>query len=240
MTEKKEKKKSNIKSWILFALILAVFAAGFFFLPTFHFYVEGNETISDEEVVNLLFPQRKDRTYRNVLIQAGTPVKTDVFESASVKPKGFFSAEITVTEAEGAFTVNGGAEKMVFNVNGVRIPDRDERELPVLEGITVRSCELYKSPDLPEESGKLFRSAGEVFKIIHTLKVPVSVLTVSENDYLLTFGAVHVNLGENRYMLEKITEVSAQYRKYEGLKGTLHMENYNGKNGASGFYFTVE
>ena len=63
---------------------------------------------------------------------------------------------------------------------------------------------------------------------------------VQDGNFTLSFRKVRVSLGTYRYMREKLHEISYQFAQYEGLKGTLHMENFDPDDPRQSYYFTVD
>ena len=247
--EKRRKYKSNKfarltrKYFLPIGIVLLTAGAivGISFIPIRKISVSGNVYAGDGDIRNYVFREESDHRLGNILFQSIRGIRNDnAFEQIALRLK-FFGAEIRVKETEPVFAVQGSGFRYVYNRYGVRVGDYGEdTALPVLEGFPIRDSALFEKPALSPENEKLFKTAVEVFAAVSDRKIPADVLSVSENGILLTFEKVHVNLGKADYLKEKLSEVAAQYEKFKGLQGTLHMEKFDGNNGNSGFYFTVE
>ena len=242
---KEKRRKKRIKKVFivipLLVLLLAGIVCGLYFIKVDRITVTGDERVSGEVVLSQTFPDEEStRLYKVIWRMVDGLPQNGAFSKFSLKLTWFTSAVITAWEEESVFKVVNASETYYYTANGIRVDRPETDELIRLEGFPIRNNELYTAPDLKEDRMEAFRNAGMVLTFVNDRKLPAESLTELDGSYLLSFGDVKVSLGSMDHMSEKIYEVSFQYPKYEGLKGTLHMENFDGTNASKGFTFTVD
>ena len=246
---KRPSRKRRKKRWkwilILAAAVLLAAAAGLvlYFVKVERFEVKGNKQLSDALVTGLLYPEEEDtRLYKVLLAQMKGLKKNEAFEAASVKLTGFTSAVITVKESSPAFVIATDMSANYYNSYGIRLPEPEHLEVayPKLAGLPIIRSEMLKKPVLSPENAAVYEQCLSIFRLASELKLPADSLYVEEDRFTLTFRKVRVSLGTYDNMVEKLHEITYQYDYYEGLSGTLHMEDFDPDQPGQSYWFTVD
>ena len=242
----RKKRKKRLR-WILIPvgalLLLAGLVAVLYFVKVEKFRVTGNQSLSESQVRELLYPEEEDRRlYKVLYAQISGLRRNEAFDSASVRLQGLTEALITVKESVPAFVVATDATVFYFNQYGIRLPEPQHVEVayPRLAGIRFAGCEFLKKPAMSPEDGAVFEQCLSIFREISEIGLPTDALMVQDGNFTLSFRKVRVSLGTYRYMREKLHEISYQFDQYEGLKGTLHMENFDPDDPRQSYHFTVD
>lgn len=242
----RKKRKKRLR-WILIPvgalLLLAGLVAVLYFVKVEKFRVTGNQSLSESQVRELLYPEEEDRRlYKVLYAQISGLRRNEAFDSASVRLQGLTEALITVKESAPAFVVATDATVFYFNQYGIRLPEPQHVEVayPRLAGIRFAGCEFLKKPAMSPEDGAVFEQCLSIFREISEIGLPTDALMVQDGNFTLSFRKVRVSLGTYRYMREKLHEISYQFDQYEGLKGTLHMENFDPDDPRQSYHFTVD
>ena len=242
----RKKRKKRLR-WILIPvgalLLLAGLVAVLYFVKVEKFRVTGNQSLSESQVRELLYPEEEDRRlYKVLYAQISGLRRNEAFDSASVRLQGLTEALITVKESAPAFVVATDATVFYFNQYGIRLPEPQHVEVayPRLAGIRFAGCEFLKKPAMSPEDGAVFEQCLSIFREISEIGLPTDALMVQDGNFTLSFRKVRVSLGTYRYMREKLHEISYQFDQYEGLKGTLHMEDFDPDDPRQSYHFTVD
>ena len=242
----RKKRKKRLR-WILIPvgalLLLAGLVAVLYFVKVEKFRVTGNQSLSESQVTELLYPEEEDRRlYKVLYAQISGLRRNEAFDSASVHLQGLTEALITVKESAPAFVVATDATVFYFNHYGIRLPEPQHVEVayPRLAGIRFSGCEFLKKPAMSPEDAAVFEQCLSIFREISEIGLPTDALMVQDGNFTLSFRKVRVSLGTYRYMREKLHEISYQFAQYEGLKGTLHMENFDPDDQRQSYHFTVD
>ena len=242
----RKKRKKRLR-WILIPvgalLLLAGLVAVLYFVKVEKFRVTGNQSLSESQVRELLYPEEEDRRlYKVLYAQISGLRRNEAFDSASVRLQGLTEALITVKESVPAFVVATDATVFYFNQYGIRLPEPQHVAVayPRLAGIRFAGCEFLKKPAMSPEDGAVFEQCLSIFREISEIGLPTDALMVQDGNFTLSFRKVRVSLGTYRYMREKLHEISYQFDQYEGLKGTLHMENFDPDDPRQSYHFTVD
>ncbi len=233
--------------WILAAAVLVILAAAavlvLYLVKVERFEVKGNVQLTDAQVTELLYPEEEDRRlYKVIYAQIKGLRKNDAFDTASVKVSGLKSAVITVKESVPAFVIASDASVYYYNRNGIRLPEPEHVEVayPKLAGVRIIRSELLKQPVLSPEDAAAFEQCLTVFRLASELKLPLDFVSVLKGEFTVSFRKVRVILGGYEYMREKMYEISYQYSQYDGLHGTLHMEEFDPAEAGQTYWFVVD
>ena len=242
-----EKGRKKRFIWIIVLAAAVLLAAGaaalLYFVKVERFRVTGSLQLSESQVVELLYPEEEDRRLYKVLYAeiAGLP-ENQAFDSASIRLKGLTEAVITVKESVPAFVIATDMSVYYFNSHGVRLPEPEHVEVayPKLAGLKMVRCELLKKPTMSPEDAAVFEQCVSIFRDVREIGLPTDALFVSDGSFTLSFRSVRVSLGTYQYMREKLNETSYIFDQFEGLKGTLHMEDFDPDDPKKGVHFTVD
>lgn len=118
------------------------------------------------------------------------------------------------------------SENAYFDKNGLVVEtSKEEIEgIPLISGIDCDQVVLYEK--LPIDSGRL----RELLTLTQALKrnklLPDSVTFGGEDEPELTYGDIHVLVGDMTLLTQKVERLSKIKPKLAGMKGTLHLENW--------------
>ena len=241
------KKRKKSRKWILAAAALVLLMAAvilvLYFVKVERFEVKRNQRLSASQITGLLYPEEEDTRLYKVLYAwiTGLP-KNEAFESASVKLSGLTSAVITVSESAPAFVIATDSYVNYYNSYGIRLPEPEhiETACPKLAGLGFVRSEMLKKPVFSPENGAVFEQCLSIFRMASEMKLPVDHLRTGEGQFTISFGTVRVSLGGYTDMLEKMHEISYMFPQYEGLSGTLHMENFDPDDPDQSYWFSVD
>lgn len=98
-----------------------------------------------------------------------------------------------------------------------------------ISGISVEKAELYKK--LPLENKSILKTLLNVSQLLKKYDLePEIVYVTPENQVLLNYGKIQVNVGGNVYLNEKIVRLQKIMPEISKMKGTLHLEDWSETN----------
>ena len=115
-----------------------------------------------------------------------------------------------------------------FDQEGMVIANSREvyEGVPHVTGITLSKVNLYE--DLAIENAGLFHTIVALARALNKNDlVPGEIRFNKDNKIILIFSTTRVVLGSDRVLDDKMAALKSIFPKLEGMKGTLHMENYN-------------
>lgn len=231
---------------LLFACIFLLFLAAVCFLAAYSLRirkitVSGSYSSDAKKIETLVFREEEDYRLYRVLYRSVRGIPADgVFSSLKIRPTGLTSCEIEVRENEAKAVILHGEEKITVDQNGTVFgpmfaPDAD---IPVIKGLPVKSSEELKILDCGDE--QILKDALTVVEVVGSCAEVPEEIFYTDGSFALEFDDVTVVLGSAAYLTQKISILNSQFPYYEGLKGTLHMEDFDGNEEAERFYFEVE
>ena len=220
-------------------ILLVVVLAGFMLLFQVRTVkVYGNSRHTAEEISdgllegvlakNTLYLQWK---YRNGAIPDTLPF----LDSIKVQMKSPFEVQVDVSERDPVAYVNKGSN-VYFDENGLVLVITDEvyDGIPVVTGADVDTPVLYQR--LPVTSSAQLRTILSVTQLLKYQELEAKEIRFDESgDITVYVGKVEAMLGQDEYMEEKIANLRAILKKVGNAGGTLHLENFTGKNDTATF-----
>ena len=204
--------------------------------------VTGNTYTEEEPLIERYFPTEKSRllsrTFFRGLLDRNTP---ESMESVKLVLHGTKSCEIRTVEKEAAFTIALRDEEgvVIVTADGAVLTKAAQtpEHLSLIAGILATNAEpLFKcETDQPETYDQLIR----VIPILREYQLDNDAFYIRNGSFCLDFGEVTVSLGTDQYLREKLTELQNQIPSFAGLKGTLHLEDYDGGKNTDRFTFEV-
>ncbi len=160
----------------------------------------------------------------------GVPEQMPYLSRIKLKMKSPSSLQVEVVEREPvACLVQDG--NIFFDKDGLilEISDRDRSGIPVVTGIKVGEPVLYQK--LPTQSSAQLRTILSVAQLLTYQELQAKEIQFGENtDISVVIGRVKAILGQDEYLEEKIAHLRAILDSMDAKAGTLHMENFTGKN----------
>ncbi len=196
--------------------------------------VNGNRRWSGQEIAeglsydfltqNTLFLTWKHRN-------GEVPERLPYLSSLRIKLDSPGKITVTVTEKELLGYVLYNDRNLYFDEEGVILEISDEiyDGIPVVTGVKMGEPVLYQK--VPTESSAQLRTILSITQLLRYQELTAQEIRFSENmDITVRIGSVDAILGQDEYLEEKIANLRAILNVMKGNQGTLHMENFTGKN----------
>ena len=165
--------------------------------------------------------------YRDAVYEGRAPYLEQV--KASIESPG--TVVLTVEEKKLIGCVMSGKSYVTFDSNGIVMSILDEAPegIPVIEGIAMGEPTLYQK--LPVDNAAVLTAVLPVTQLLTESGLGTEKIIFDENLTITAIvGGVTVNLGQNEYMEEKISNLRTIYERLNGRKGTLNMSAFTGDN----------
>lgn len=193
--------------------------------------IEGSDKYSYDELYEYIFADRNDK---NTLLFRFTNSRNAMPEipfisKVSIEVKDRHSLEVTVYEKSIVGYVEYKGTNMYFDKDGIIVEASTKQlaDVPLIKGLEFDSIVMHEKLQVGDD--EIFTTLLDVTQYLDKYDIVMDYIYVGkEYEINLLIGDVTVKLGQNDYnMGEKIYELSCLKDKLIGLKGTLHMENYD-------------
>ncbi len=201
--------------------------------------VRGNERYSAGQIRDDLIHDFKTRNtlyfswkYRSKDHAADAPYLKNV-QAVMLSPT---SVRIVVEESQMVGRVQYEDKNVYYDADGVvqEITDTIYTGIPLVTGVEIEAPQLYQK--LVTKNASLLRTMLNITQLLIKSELnPDSVSFDANQNMILRFGPVTVQLGQDEYLEEKIANLVSIYPQIEGEAGTLNMEGFTGKNEAITF-----
>ena len=198
------KKKMAILLAALFLLLVMI--AGVCSIRIREITVTGNEKYTDEQVVDLVFPDNASRS--TVLC--------------------YLRAEIIVYEKSVVGYVSYMSSYMYFDKDGIIVESSSQKlhGIPWITGLKFGHIVLYQK--LPVESERVFEEILNLTQILSIYDLSVDKIQYNTlGEATLYMGEIEVILGSNEGLNGKIAELGDMLPQLEGKSGILYLDNYD-------------
>ncbi len=159
------------------------------------------------------------------------PERLPYLSSLRVKLDSPGKITVTVTEKELLGYVLYNDQNLYFDEEGVILEISDEiyDGIPVVTGVKMGEPVLYQK--VPTDSSAQLRTILSITQLLRYQELTAEEIRFAENmDITVRIGSVDAILGQDEYLEEKIANLRAILNVMNGNQGTLHMENFTGKN----------
>ena len=196
--------------------------------------VIGNERYTSDKIVSDLvydFPTRNSLYLGWKYRSARTETRTPYLNSVQVKIVSPGEVQIIVQEKVLSGYVQYNGTNVYFDSDGIvlEMSDQIREDVICVDGIPMEEPTLYKK--LPVDNTAQLRTMLSVSKLLTQSGLEVSGLSFDENQNITArVGTIDVQLGQDEYMEEKISNLAAIYKLQAGETGVLNMSAYTGKN----------
>lgn len=193
--------------------------------------IEGSDKYSYDELYEYIFADRNDK---NTLLFRFTNSRNAMPEipfisKVSIEVKDRHSLEVTVYEKSIVGYVEYKGTNMYFDKDGIIVEASTKQlaDVPLIKGLEFDSIVMHEKLQVGDD--EIFTTLLDVTQYLDKYDIVMDYIYVGkEYEISLLIGDVTVKLGQNDYnMGEKIYELSCLKDKLIGLKGTLHMEDYD-------------
>ena len=213
------------------ALLIGIGLVGF---RTRHVEVVGNNHHSAEEIEKDLI---RDFASSNSLYFSwkyrtpGEEPLTPYLSSVQAKLKSPGSIRITVVEKPVVGGIVYGGTYVYFDETGLvlEITDTKYDSVPLISGISMEEPQLYQK--LPVTNAALLRTMLNLSALIGNSGLIADEISFDEAlNMFVTIGSIKVELGQDEYLEEKISNLVTIYPKIADQTGILKLSSYTGKS----------
>ena len=214
---------------IIVLLILA--AAAFFLCPLKEVAVEGTDLYTSDEIKGYILDDEYSNNtlyafVKNKLFPKGDAEFIDHFD---VKMNSINSLTIICKEKRILGYLQGEDGKYIyFNYDGTIVEISEtfvDRGYMKVEGVSCEAPEVGSKLAIGEEEMGYLTS---LIKLLHKNDLMPNGVSYDENSRItLSYDTYSIALGSSVYLEEKIDRVMRILPQLDGLRGTLHLENYS-------------
>jgi len=223
----KRKKRTGLITGVILVLMLVIF---FVSVKVTDITVTGNERYSDEQIVNILFPDQVSRIpalcYLRNRFQEHE--KIPFVEDYKIVFQGLNRVEVIVYEKSVVGYVSYMSSYMYFDKDGIIVESTNEKlpGIPWITGLEFGHIVLYQK--LPVESEAVFQEILNLTQILSDYDMKVDKIQYNSfGEATLHLGEIEVILGDNESLNGKIAELGDMLPKLEGRSGTLYLDSYD-------------
>lgn len=195
--------------------------------------IEGSDKYTYDELYNYIFADRNDK---NTLLFAYTDKKAPAIEipfiaKVSIDVQWPDRIAVTVYEKSIVGYVNYKGTNMYFDKDGVIVESSAERfaDVPEVDGLNYDSIVMYDKLKVPDEA--IFGRLNDFSQYLKKYEIPADKINITNvNEFSVKIDNVNVLLGKyDNLMPDKLYELKCMIPEFTGLSGTLHLEDYDGK-----------
>lgn len=227
---RKNKSRQLIKRIVLISLIILLAAGAciyYIFRVNTVEYV-GNKHYTNEEMSERLF---NGKTPNALLYQVFGVKETNIpfIQKVDVEIDWPDKMHITVYEKAIIGYISYMGCNMYFDKDGIIVESstQEYEGVPEIMGLKFQSIVLDSKLDVGNDA--VFQQILDLTQSFHKYELDVdSVYFNSSYEITLYMGDVKVLLGNDDGLTDKLYELKQMSSQFEGLKGTLHLEDYNG------------
>ncbi len=232
-----DKKKTGLLIAVILALILMIAVVS---LQITEITVTGNERYTDEQMIEMLFP---DKASRNTLFcyakdRLKEHEKIPFVEDYEIVFQSPTKAEIIVYEKSVVGYVSYMSSYMYFDKDGIVVESANQKlpGIPWITGLQFGHIVLYQK--LPVENEAIFQEILNLTQILSIYEMAVDKIQYNSfGEATLHMGEIEVILGNNEGLNGKIAELSDMLPELSGLSGTLYLDNYDESNASAMYAF---
>ncbi|MBQ8813459.1 MAG: cell division protein FtsQ/DivIB [Lachnospiraceae bacterium] len=233
MEQKRRVNKKLIVAAVLIVLLFAlVFGVYLFSQNTWveNITVEGNEHYSDQEFLELIFPEPYDRLTVNVWLSEQRDEHREIpFVSRyEITLKDMHSAEIMVYEKNIIACLEYMGSIMYFDKDGIVVESEEANNEGVPQITGIEFSQIVMHQPIAVENQEIFTAILNLTQLLALYELDVD--RVYYNDDLsarLYMDGLKVELGDGRFMDEKIMELKSILPSLAGQTGTLYLDSFD-------------
>lgn len=236
-----EKKKLNkiLAKLIIELVILIIFCAAIIIVrEKFRVSIvdiEGNEHYTTREIRDLVMdgPYGNNSIYLYFKYKNKSINDIPFIEKMDVKILSPTHIRIDVYEKAVAGYIEYLGHYIYFDREGIAVESSTETTsgIPFVTGLEFDHIVLHQK--LPAKNEKIFAKILSITQLLTKYDIPTDKIYFDNDENItLHYGDVRILIGTDKYIDEKINELSLLLPKLEGYSGVLHMENYKGEGGS--------
>ena len=224
-------KRRKLKKWTILAIVLLI-AATLAGVRLTDITVKGNTRYSKEELEEMIFPTYPDKnTLYCFLKDKLRPHKELPFiEDYDIQLTGPFSADLIIYEKSIIGYVRYMSSNMYFDREGIVVESSSQmiEDVPEITGLSFGHIVLNR--ELPIADNALFNEIMNITQQLNYYGIGASRIdfdSLGNVTVSVKGGDIEVKMGSTADIDSKISVLNDMLPKLEGLKGTLHIENYS-------------
>ena len=236
-----EKKKLNkiLAKLIIVLVILIIFCAAIIIVrEKFRVSIvdiEGNEHYTTREIRDIVMdgPYGNNSVYLYFKYKNKSIIDIPFIEKMDVKILSPTHIRIDVYEKAVAGYIEYLGHYIYFDRDGIAVESSTETTsgIPFVTGLEFDHIVLHQK--LPAKNEKIFAKILSITQLLTKYDIPTDKIFFDNDENItLYYGDVRILIGTDKYIDEKINELSLLLPKLEGYSGILHMENYKGEGGS--------
>ena len=202
--------------------------------------VTGNQRYSDEQMTEILFPDRASRNVvycylKNRFQEHETIPFVEDYKIAFQDP---FSVEVIVYEKSVVGYVSYMSSFMYFDKDGIIVESANNKleGIPWITGLEFGHIVLYQK--LPVESREIFEEILNLTQILSIYNLQVDKIQYNRfGEATLYVADIEVILGSNEDLNGKIATLGDILPELKGRKGTLYLDTYDETNSSAMYSF---
>ena len=201
--------------------------------------IEGNEHYSTSEIRDIVMegPYGNNSVYLYLKYNNKSIDDIPFIEKMDVKILSPTHIRVDVYEKAVAGYIEYLGHYIYFDREGIAVESSTETTegIPFVTGLDFDHVILHEP--LPAKNDKIFSKILSITQLLTKYDIPTDRIYFDNDENItLYYGDVRIYVGTDKYIDEKINELSLLLPKLEGYSGVLHMENYKGEGGS----FTLE
>lgn len=224
------KRKSKLKLMIL--LLIAFLLLGLSLTVALVFKVKdieysGNQHYKNEELTQSIFHGKSPNALLYFLYQKNYPADIPFVQKYDVEIEWPDKMNITIYEKPVIGYVNYMGCNMFFDKDGVIVESSTKTlsGVPQVTGLNFKSIILNAKLEVGDST--VFSKILELTQSFDKYKITVDkIFFDSSNEIVLYMEQVKVQLGDCENLVDKLYKLKQVSPELQGLKGTLHLENY--------------
>lgn len=228
------KERSKKTGWIILIVIIALLLLSVFVLKEVFtvtsVIVEGNEHYTEDEIKKFVITDGLNRNslYLYIKYKYFDTEEIPFIDTLEVEYKKPSEIKITVYEKDIVGYVDYIGNFMYFDKDGIIVESSTKvlEGTPLISGLHFDHIILHEK--LPVADTKVFRSILDISRLLKKHEISTDKIAFDEKyEITLGFGDAKVFLGDDENLEEKIVRMKSILPQLSGLKGTLHMENFD-------------
>lgn len=228
---KKQRGIKLLKRLGIAAAVIAVLVLLFIFLFRIKTVnMQGNTRYTKEEILELIhYDEQTHNTILFYLQNRNLKVEDIPFiDAIHIDIGGRDSINIQVVEKLIIGCIESGGQYVYFDTDGMicEIDGTRQTDVPLIDGLEFESLEL--NTELSVEDKSIYDALLSLTLLLNKHELTIDKVIFKEDSTMsMQMGDIQVLLGNSRNIEDKISELKNLLPQLDGLKGTLHLENYD-------------
>lgn len=202
--------------------------------------VTGNERYSDEQMIDILFPDKASRNTALCYLRDRLRGHEQIpfVEDYKLVFTGPGKVEVIVYEKSVVGYVSYMSSYMYFDKDGIIVESANAKlaGIPWITGLKFGHIVLYQK--LPVESEAIFQEILNLTQILSIYDMKVDKIQYNSlGEATLYMDEIEVILGSNESLNGKVAELNDMLPQLEGLSGTLYLDTYSEANTTAMYAF---